>query len=103
MRYSGSHYYEAPGTVAEFRWTDRVASKVFGRLERGFLVDAWGGTLLTYRNDLDRDGAGRMCTLVTGTEINGLPDNQNHAGNAGREKACADFIVVSDLAARGIR
>jgi len=103
MRYSGSHYYEAPGTVAEFRWTDRVASKYIGRLERGFLVDAWGGTLLTYRNDLDRDGTGRMCTLVTGTGINGLPGNQNHAGDAGRDKACADFIVVSDLAARGIR
>lgn len=103
MRYSGSHYYEAPGTVAEYRWTDRVASKVFGRLEPGFLVDAWGGTLLAYRNDLDRDGAGQMCTRVTGTEINGLPGNQNHAGDAGRDKACADFIVVSDVAARGIR
>jgi len=78
-------------------------SEWVGRLEPGFLVDAWGGMLLTYRNDLDRDGTGRMCTLVTGTGINSLPGNQNHAGDAGRDKACADFIVVSDLAARGIR
>jgi hypothetical protein len=103
MRYSGSDYYEAPGTVAQFRWTDRVAGNVFNRRVNGFLVDAWGGRFLRYRNDLDRDGTGRMCTRVNGTGINSLPGDQNHTGDTGREKACADFIVVNDLAARGIR
>ena len=103
MRYSGSNYYEAPGSVAQFRWTGLVARR-WSNGSLGFpntLVDAWGGRLLKYRNDRDRDGTGPMCSRIDGTVIN--TGDQNHNGDAGREKACAEFIVVNDLAARGVR
>lgn len=102
MRYSGSDYYEAPGTTAQFRGTALVQRVTFGRRVFGTLVDAWGGTLMKYRNDLDRDGRGRFCSRINGTGINDLPGDQNHAGDAGREKPCAEYIVVNDLAARGV-
>jgi len=105
MRYSGSDYYEAPETIAQFRWTDRVTrrNRSWNQWEPGYLVDAWGGRLLKYRNELDRDGDGRFCTRINGTGINGLPGPMNHSGDAGRSKACAEFIVVNDFAARGIQ
>jgi len=99
MRYSGSNYYEAPGSVAQYRWTALVEERIFGSLRFGALVDAWGGRLLKYRNDLDRDGKGRFCTRTNGTEINNLPGDMNHAGDTGRDKPCVEFLVVNDLAA----
>lgn len=104
MRYSGSDYYEAPGTVAQFRGTGLVTyrSPAFPRPLPGHLVDSWGGRLLRYRNDLDRDGTGELCRQTRGTGINGLPGDLNHNGDAGRDRACAAFVVVNDLAARGV-
>jgi hypothetical protein len=101
MRYSGADYYEAPGSVAQYRWTALVQERIFGSLRFGALVDAWGGRLLRYRNDLDRDGTGRFCVRTNGTEINSLPGDMNHAGDAGRDKPCIEFLVVNDLAAAG--
>jgi hypothetical protein len=106
MRYSGgAWYYEAPGSVAQFRRTV-AAQKLYPNGTLGptpYLVDVWGGTLLKYRRDLDREGGGPMCKRIAGTGINSLPGDQNHNGDAGRRKACADFIVVNDVAARGIQ
>jgi hypothetical protein len=103
LRYSGSNYYEAPGSIAQYRWTGLVAERMWGRLQGGILVDVWGGRLLKYRNDLDRDGSGRLCSRTEGTEINGLPGDLNHNGDVGRERPCTEFVVVNDLAARDVR
>jgi hypothetical protein len=67
----------------------------------GHLVDAWGGVLLRYRNDQDRDGSGRLCTRLDGSGIND-PAGLDHNGSAARDKPCADYLVVNDLAARGL-
>jgi hypothetical protein len=102
MRYSGSDYYEAPGTIARFLWTGLVTyrHRAWKRDLHGHLVDAWGGTLLKYRNDLDRDGQGILCSRIDGTGINS-PSEQDHNGNAGRDRPCVDFLVVNDRAASG--
>ena len=99
MRYSGSSYYEAPGSVAQWAWTGLAGKRVYERPQFGYLVDAWNGRFLRYRNDLDRDGGGRFCTRVTGTGINGLPGDQNHTGDVAGQTPCADYLVVNDLAA----
>jgi hypothetical protein len=45
-----------------------------------------------------RDVPGRL-NVSAGTGINDLSGHMNHAGDAGRNKASADFIVVNDVAA----
>jgi hypothetical protein len=98
MRYPYSSYYEPPGVTAVYRWTGFVDGGP-GHVN----VDAWGGDLSKYQNDLDRSGTGKLCTSVRGTEINALPGKMNHNGDAGRDKSCREFLVVNDVAARGLQ
>jgi hypothetical protein len=66
-------------------------------------VDAWEGHLLEYHNELERLPGGRLCVRTRGTEINALSGEMNHSGDAGRDKPCREFLVVNDMAARGVR
>jgi hypothetical protein len=99
IRYSWGDYYEAPGSTAVYRWTDDVTGPGPGPMR----VDAWEGNLLKYQLELDRLGTGKLCATADGTEINAADrGNLNHAGNAGRDKACVEYVVVNDVAARGV-
>jgi hypothetical protein len=62
-------------------------------------IDAWGGTLLRYQNQLEEQPLGRLCARRQGTGINALHGDLNHAGDNGGSKSCSDFVVVNDSVA----
>jgi hypothetical protein len=114
MRYAGADWYEPPGSTANYLWTDVVTGPTPDGPDR-IKVDAWGGNLLRYDIDRDREfPMGKLCTSTRGTEINALPGSRNHNGNvtrvhpnrnedAGHDKPCVEFLVVNDVATRGFR
>ena len=109
MRYGGADgdFYEAPDSTARFSWSNEAVqmgySNYQGMVERGRVyVDAWGGRLLRYQIEAERDQLGRFCVKVKGTGINDLPGDRNHAGDAGRDRPCSSYLVVNDVAARGV-
>ncbi|HUE89216.1 MAG TPA: hypothetical protein VMO26_24325 [Vicinamibacterales bacterium] len=99
MRYASADFYEAPGSTAVYRWTGDAGGPGPGHMK----VDAWEGKLLKYHNELERRPTGKLCVRTSGTEINALPGDMNHNGDAGREKPCQEFLVVNDVAARGVQ
>lgn len=103
LRYVGADYYEAPGSDAAFKWTGVVSTGPDPASSESLNVDAWEGSLRDYQNDLEREGTGKLCVSTRGTEINALPGDKNHAGDVGRDKPCAEYLVVNDYAARGVR
>ena len=59
------------------------------------------GQLRRYRRDLDPPPSWtdeQLCTSRTGTGINALPADLNHAGHATRTPPCADQLRVNDVA-----
>ncbi len=53
-----------------------------------------------YRKDLDNPPSWideEFCTSATGTGINALPMDQNHAGHASRTPSCAEQLRVNDV------
>ncbi len=109
MRYGGDDrdFYEAPGSIARFLGNREVVrlgySNYQGTRELGRLwVDEWSGRFLRYQSQHERPPLGHFCRSVTGTGINALPGDRNHAGDAGRDKPCLDYLVVNDVAARGV-
>jgi hypothetical protein len=111
MRYGGADgdFYEAPDSTARYLWSNEVVEMGYSNYAGGMVerdrvyVDAWGGRFLRYRIDAERDQLDRFCTRVNGTGINDLPGDRNHAGDAGRDKPCSSYLVVNDVAARGVR
>jgi hypothetical protein len=55
-----------------------------------------GGPVLRYRKDLDPPGLRTFCTSQTGTRINALPGDLNHAGDALHTPSCSEQIRVND-------
>lgn len=54
--------------------------------------------LQRYRKDLDEPPADlELCSSSTGTGVNALPMDQNHAGQATREPACTEQLRVNDV------
>jgi hypothetical protein len=112
MRYAGSSgdFYEAPGSTAVFVQSGEVVEMGFnaytgGLEERGRVyVDHWNGEFRRYKNEYERVRLERFCSSTTGTGLNAMPGDQNHAGDAGRSsgKPCRDYVVVNDVAARGV-
>jgi hypothetical protein len=103
MRYAFGGWYEPPNASAVFRYSGVATLRVQPtETDPAFKVDAWGGPLRRYRDDLDRLPRGRLCASLRGTEINALPGHLNHAGDAGRDRTCADQIVINDVAAPGM-
>jgi hypothetical protein len=110
MRYSfGRDFREAPGSrQSAFVRTEvdevlqnnqrRPARDRFGDPRQVFL---WRGRFLKYDNSLDHYALGRFCPVNTGTGLNGLPGDQNQAGDS--QVACMDQLVVNDNVLRGIR
>jgi hypothetical protein len=96
MRYQFGQesYYEPPGTSIVFRGVREVfgPQNFAGRR----MVDVWSGRVLTYQWERERTPLGTYCTSTAGTELNAGSDDSNHAGDAGREKACMDFLVIRD-------
>ncbi len=96
MKYMNWHWYVPPGgTVTE---GGRVNFR-FGQRSRGTqLLPTFVFTRLkTYRKDLDHFGLSEYCTSATGTGINALPGDQNHAGDATRTPPCAQQIHINDV------
>lgn len=56
------------------------------------------GRVLKYRKDLDHAGLLAFCTRKTGTGINALSGDENHAGDAGQQPSCAQQLRVNDVA-----
>jgi hypothetical protein len=56
---------------------------------------AYSGHIRNYRKDLDYPGIGRYCSNPTGTGINALPGDQNHAGDSCR--VCYPQIRINDI------
>jgi hypothetical protein len=59
-----------------------------------------------YRKDLDNPppwANQQFCTSSTGTGVNALPMDQNHAGDASRTPACAEQLRVNDVPLRSGR
>jgi hypothetical protein len=103
MRYSYEDWYEPPGSTAAYLYPGLVTRTAAPTAADVLIqIDAWGGRLRRYRNDLDRLARGRLCANIRGTGINALGGDRNHAGNAGRDKPCVEFLVVNDLAASGM-
>jgi hypothetical protein len=53
-----------------------------------------------YRKDLDNPPRWvdeELCTSATGTGINALPADENHAGHASRTPSCAEQLRVNDV------
>jgi len=74
-----------------------------GPKETGRLyVDAWGGRLLRYQSMYELALLGHFCESTRGTGINDLRGDLNHNGNAARDQPCSTYLVVNDLAARGV-
>jgi hypothetical protein len=93
-------FYEPPGTTSSFASTGWVKTRF---AEADWLVDAWTGRFVYYDPVGDATPEGPFCTNATGTVINEGRGDENHAGDAGRRRACVDFLVVNDVAARGVR
>lgn len=53
------------------------------------------GRLKKYEKNLDRPGVDKFCTSRTGTGINALPGDENHAGDSTR--VCGEQICVNDV------
>jgi hypothetical protein len=63
-------------------------------------LKAYEGRVYRYRKDLDRPperDAMRLCANGTGTGINALPMDQNHAGDADRTPSCSRQLRVNDV------
>jgi hypothetical protein len=90
MKYQYGGHYESPSQLLTY----------FGALtiqyegDQGKLA-AYTGLVHKYRNDIDPPGLGRFPDNVTGTGINALPGEQNHAGDSCR--IAATQIRVNDL------
>jgi hypothetical protein len=110
MRYSLGDYREAPGAPG----VGSIEAKADGFMtnssggvrpwrDHGYprRILLWQGRFLKYDNSLDHDALGRFCSVNTGTGLNGLPGDQNHAGDS--QVACMDHLVVNDNVLRGIR
>ncbi len=103
MRYPYEDWYEPPSSNAVFLYPGFVTSTAAPTAADVLIkVDAWGGRLRRYQNDLDRIPHGKLCANIRGTGINALSGDRNHAGDAGRDRACIEFLVVNDLAAPGM-
>jgi hypothetical protein len=90
MKYQYGRYYESPSQPLTY----------FGKLTIQYEgtqgdLSAYTGLVHKYRNDIDPPGLGRFPDNVTGTGINALPGEQNHAGDSCRIAAAQ--IRVNDL------
>jgi len=96
MKYVNWSWYVPPS--ATVRGSGRVNFR-FAQTSRGTqALPAYGFTRLKlYRKDLDRRGLSEYCTSATGTGINALPGDQNHAGDATRTPPCAQQIHINDV------
>jgi hypothetical protein len=90
MKYQYGSYYESPSQPLTY----------FGKLTLQYGdaqgdLRAYTGLVHKYRNDIDPPGLGRFPDNITGTGINALPGEQNHAGDSCR--IAATQIRVNDL------
>ena len=100
MRIPTGDRYEPPGVVARYLWHGPVYWRQADTPGATRLtVDAWGGRLLRYQNQLEEPTLGRYCTTAQGTGINAPRGDLDHAGENGRRKPCTEFVVVKDSAA----
>ena len=98
MKYIQLHYYVPPSSAPLRRagFVDfRPAGSWPWRRPRQ-LEGAHGGPVLLYKKTLDPPGLGAFCTSRTGTGINALPLDENHAGAANRTPSCAAQLRVND-------
>jgi hypothetical protein len=111
MRYSFGEVREAPGPASVGYEVVRADGSVTGssgeikpwrdRFGDARRVRLWQGRFLKYDNGLDHDALGRFCPVNAGTGLNGLPGDQNHAGDS--QVACMDQLVINDNVLRGTR
>ena len=66
------------------------------RWSRPRQMPAYVGEVLPYRKDRDYPGLTAFCPTKTGTGINALPGNQNHAGDLTGSSSCAQQLRVKD-------
>ena len=105
MRYRGDSddFYEAPGVTTTLQGQKEVSVQSWnGNVIKQLYVDVWGGKLLPYQSQYELGWLDHFCTSVKGTGVNELRGDLNHAGDAGRDRACANYLVVNDMAARGV-
>jgi hypothetical protein len=93
--YEPDDWYEPSGASARYERTASLRTKYGG----GALADIWSGRFLRARWGTDYPHLGKFCLSPAGTKLNRGGD---HAGDNGRSHTCSEFIVVNDLAARGV-
>ena len=91
MKYNGAAFYESPGNPLK-----RFGDGIYYSNTKKTLVslDAYAGTLHKYRSDLERDRIGPFPDNVIGSGLNGLPGEENHAGDSCR--IAANQIHITD-------
>ncbi len=97
-----SWYVPRPSALIYSRMVDFIPDRSWHwqRNERPARLPGYEGPVYRYRKDLDEAPdplTMKFCTTRTGTGINALPGDQNHAGNAERAPSCALQLRVKDL------
>jgi hypothetical protein len=110
-RYGGNIYYEPQGSAVRFGQTFLEQTDVSSRYDPPQMYqtrfDLWTGRVLKYVEPSER--LGRFCDTTRGTvpsvdlSTNVRIVRHDMYGDLNRDKPCRDFLVVNDLAARGVR
>ena len=101
MKYTAADYYVAPGSrllpeaTVSFNQYDNPPL-TFPAESALRTAPSFSGRVLKYRSDQDPIGLGKFCELKTGTGLNGLPGDANHAGDATGGN-CRFRVVVNDV------
>lgn len=99
MKYTSASFYVAPDS--ELRPQGDVRYNQYHTPPENIpggnrVLPLVSGRVLTYQNEMDPPGLGQFCALKTGTGINALPGDGNHAGDATSGR-CRSRIVVNDV------
>jgi hypothetical protein len=90
MKYDRFHYHESP--THPLRYAGHIPVKCSANSQIGS-DEAYTGDVYPYRNDLDPPGLGHFAADAKGTGVNGLPGEENHAGDACRPSSAGQIRV----------
>jgi hypothetical protein len=100
-------WYEPPDSRAVFRQSAIIYGEGAATSE-SIKVDVWGGRLRRYQTSRDHEPRGKFCVTIRGNGLN-APGETSHAGDVGEanqggvgQKPSVEYLVVNDMAARGV-